>query len=337
MSKSELKKMKRMLGTIKSLGSLMPKKADDKYFSLLEDRIMNNLDTECPIIKTTMVDLIEGTLCEEDSKKIRLHLDSCKECKKEYDLTMSVLNSAEKVNTREEATDDYFSTLADIISNTASSNNELSICEMAQEKIVDELTGQTLPSQIKEHLKSCKDCKVEVERTKGLLSTLKELSVHLPNEQYFEQQLGTIDSKIEELPSHRLARPERKEQILTYIAGIIDTFKVTVMQPQVAIAGAALFALIIIGAKIHYSPESIEERQINLAEVLNRTNVLATKSNNAGFSNEVESGLNIYNATAAREKYLRDSISHPEDDQKLQLRSTGTAKVTKTKEMKRLN
>lgn len=310
MNKNELKKLRKVMGTIKTLEPSISKKADEKYFNSLEERIMKNIAVECPVVKTTMVDLIEGNLSEEEGKNILAHINSCKECTKEYNLVKDLLKNAESTVNTQASTEDYFGELANMISEATTGNTTLSICDIAQEKMINEEAGEPIPAEIKKHIDSCTKCKSEMAKIKTLMSTLKELSVHLPNEKYFEEQLSSIDAKIEQLPSHRLVRSQKVEKIASYIAAVIDTLKVTIMQPQVAIASAALFALIIIGAKFHYSPESIEERQINLSEVLNKSTVFA-----AGLGKT-------------------DSISHPEDDQKLEIHSTGTAKVIDKKRAK---
>jgi hypothetical protein len=321
MNKSELKKLKNMIGAIKSLNPAVSQKADQKYFDNLQDKIMSKIEGECPIVRSTMVDLIEGNLNELESKKILSHIESCQECAQEYKLVQAVLSNAETVETRGETIDDYFMDLEEAINNTT--GNKLSVCELAQEEMTKELTNEAIPADIKKHIDSCAECKKEMLRTQNILSSLKELSVHLPNETYFEEQLINIDAKVETLPSHRLARVEKREKFFTYIAGIIDAVKITIMQPQVAIASAALFALVIIGARFHYSPESIEERQINLSELLSRSTIVNPGLNNIEGSNRI--------------RVLSDSISKPEEDQKLHLQSTGTAKATNKNNSKRIN
>jgi hypothetical protein len=310
MSKNELKKLRKIMGSIKTLKPSISKKADEKYFNSLEERIMQNIAVECPVAKTTMIDLIEGNLSKEESKKILAHISLCKECTKEYKMLEGLLKNAESTVTTEASTDDYFGELESMISEATTGKTTLSLCEIAQEEMINELAGETIPAEIKKHIDSCPLCKAEILKTKTIMSTLKELSVHLPNEKYFEEQLSSIDARIEELPSHRIARSQKTGKIASYIVGMIDTLRATIMLPQVAIASAALFALIIIGARFHYSPESIEERQINLSEVLNKNNVFATNLSKT------------------------DSISHPEEDQKLEIRSTGTAKVIDKKSAK---
>lgn len=320
-NKDDIKKLKKLIRAIKSVGPAMPQKADDKYFESLEQRIMDELDSQCSVVKASMVDLIEGTVSEEDAKKIHSHIKSCKDCYNEFKLTEAVLINAKNIDTREESTDNYFGTLPERVSTAVNEGSKVSICETAQEHIVDLLIEEPVTSEIKKHIGLCPDCQKELADTRTIMSAVKNLSVPLPNEQFFAEQLQSIDAKIEELPSHRLAVSEKKEKILSYISGILDTFRVTIMQPQVAIATSAFIALMIIGGRFYHSPESIEEKQINLSEVLNRSTIVAARP-----------------FTTAKHRYTGDSISHPDEDSKLEIHSTGTAKAAeKKKTEKKLN
>ena len=159
-----------------------------------------------------------------------------------------------------------------------------------------------------------------------VIANLKKLSVILPSEQYFEAQLNEIDAVIETLPSYKTASAQRREKISDYVSGMLNTLRVTILQPQTAIAVSALVALLIIGGKMYYTRDRIEEKQINLSEVISKTNAVATGIDDKDHDRDRDSKttLKIDTATATRNR-LRDNISDPREDEKLEIKTTGSA------------
>jgi len=81
---------------------------------------------------------------------------------------------------------------------------------------------------------------------------------------------------------------------------------------------------------MYYSHDNIEEKQISLSEVISKTNTAANgvvlPSTDADRDRK-NGTMQIDAATAAREKYMNGSISDPKEDEKLELKTTGTAEV----------
>lgn len=329
MAKSNFKKTRSLVKNIKKLEVRLPKEADEKYFSVLENKIMHGINgLSCKEVRESFVDLCEDSLSPQRTKEIKDHIELCKECKEEYKTTINIISSLSKINTREESVDEYFSNLADKITEKAFENREDDVCSKAQDYIVNMFTEESIPADIKEHLASCKDCQFEVKTTEKMMNNLKRFSVPLPNEQYFEEQLNKIDAAIDLLPSPRIAKSRQTEKISNYILSIVDTIRVTILQPQAAIAVSALVALLIIGGRMYYSQDSIEERQINLSEVINKTSSVASSIQMEGdHDRDSKTTLQIDTATASRSRMLRENISDPKEDEKLELKTSGTAEA----------
>ncbi|MCX6112111.1 MAG: zf-HC2 domain-containing protein [Proteobacteria bacterium] len=332
MSNNDYKKLKGLVKNIKKLEIGLPKEADSEYFTNLENKIMKGLDCSCKEVRESLVDLFEGTLSKERTEQIEAHIESCCECKEEYKQTVTLISDLSKINTREEAVDEYFATLADRITEKVFEDKPSDLCETAQDYIVNTYTQDPIPSDIQKHINACKTCQHEIKATERIITNLKRLSMPLPSEQYFNAQLKRIDAAIEMLPAHRTARAERRERITSYVADILNTFRVTIMQPQAAIAVSALVAILIIGGRMYYRQDRIEERQINLSEVMSKTNAVATGINpdrdrDRDRDRDSKTTLQIDTATATRNKYMKENISDPREDEKLELKTTGTAEI----------
>jgi len=292
---------KRLLKTIKKGVQVeLPKEANEHYFNNMEQEITNKIEL-CKNVQQSLVDFCEGTLSAEQSDLIKTHVHECDSCKKEYLLTQKLLATA--VETAPES--NYFEKMAEKI------NDRIAIpCKEAQEYISFLYTGEEIPVNMAKHLKECKECKQEAIEMEYLIHQMHKLSVPMPNEKFFQQQLYSIDVMIEALPSKRIAREESKE-VVGYFAGMIDSIRTTLLQPYAAIAVSAMVAVLVIGAKFYSSKESIEEKQISLSEVINKTNSVADRL------------------------HRTNGIADPTEDERIQMNSTGTAK--KEDKNKKLN
>ena len=245
----------------------------------------------CKNIQQSLVDFCEGALEKEQHNVIKAHIDNCDSCKKEYLLTQKLLAAATDVNPGET----YFEKMAEKI------NEKISVvCKEAQEHIAFLYSEEPIPADIAKHLKECNDCKQEVIKMENMMVQMHKLSVPMPNERFFQQQLYSIDRIVETLPSKRIASVEPKE-VVGYFAGIFDTVRTTLLQPYAAIAVSAMVVLLVVGARFYSSKESIEEKQINLSEVINRSDSVA-------------------------DRIGPEKITDPAEDDRIQMNSTGTAK-----------
>jgi len=300
-------KIKDLLKGIKGLESKLPSKADKKYFEQLEGRIMLKIkDAEvlvaCPEVKESLVDFIEGNIPANKKVSIKKHLESCNTCFSEYMITKTVMEDAEHVH----VTEACFEELSEKI------NNEISLCETAQDHIANEYTGDPVPWKIKKHIETCQECQKTVMVTKSIIENLNRLSVPMPNEKFFEEQLHKIDRAIEFSHSSKM---ERHKEVRGYFTGIMDTLRVTLLQPYAAISISAMVALLIIGGKFYSSKDNIEEKQINLSDLINRANTVTS-------INE-ENGLRV--------TQIKEGIQDPSEDERLQLKTTGSAKCDPVK------
>jgi len=293
--------IKRLLKTIKhGVRVKLPKEADEHYFNNMEQDIISKLEI-CRNLQQCLVDFCEGALNKEQSDVIKAHIDKCESCKKEFLLTQKLLAAAAETNPGET----YFDKMAEKI------NEKISVeCKEAQEYIAFFYTDEAVPSNIVKHLKECKECKQEVAKMEYMLEQMHKLSVPMPNEKFFQQQLYSIDRIVETLPSKRISSVESKE-VVGYFSGIFDTVRATLLQPYAAIAISAMVTLLVVGARFYSSKDSIEEKQINLSEVINNSSSVA--------------------------KSIRQSkgITDPTEDERIQMNSTGTAK--KEDKNKKLN
>ncbi|MFH1222959.1 MAG: zf-HC2 domain-containing protein [Pseudomonadota bacterium] len=314
-------KIKNLLKGIKKLEHKLPGAANRTYFEQLETKIASRIkDEETPIvckdIQQSLVDFLEGNMVFDKKIEVKKHLESCDECFQEYTITKNALEDALQVNVPEE-------NLAMVSERI---NNEINFCETAQEHIANEFTGDPVPWKIRAHIETCPKCKKVAELTHSIVESVKRLSVPMPNEKFFEVQLSKIDRAIEVLPS---ARMERKAQISSYFNGIMDTLRGTLFQPYAAISVSAMLVLLIIGGRFYSSKDSIEEKQINLSEVISRANAVAE-------INE-ESGLKIDQTAKVSRQYLKENIQDPFEDEKLQIKSTGTAADKDRDRTKKIN
>ncbi|MEI6092114.1 MAG: zf-HC2 domain-containing protein [bacterium] len=333
MAKSSFKNTRKLINNIKKLEVCLPQEADQKYFTTLENKIMHGIDgLSCKDVRESLVDLFEDSLSPERAKEINEHISLCKECKEEYKTTANLISSLSKIETKECAVDDYFTNLAEKITEKAFENRTPETCTTAQDYLVNILMEEEIPADIKKHIDSCEGCQQEMKMTEKMMESLKRFSVPLPNEQYFEAQLNKIDAAIELLPSPRIAKSQQREKISNYVISIFDTIRITILQPQAAIAVSALVALLIIGGRMYYRQDSIEERQINLSEVINKTNSIASRAkfgaeDDHDRDRDHKTTIKIDTATASRSKLLRDNISDPREDEKLEIKASGTAEV----------
>jgi Putative zinc-finger len=245
----------------------------------------------CNNIQQSLVDFCEGALDKEQRNVIKEHIDGCKSCEKEYLLTKKLLASATEINPGEK----YFENMAEKISDKISVE-----CKEAQEYITYLYTDEAIPAKVAKHLQECAECKQEALEIVNLLTQMHKLSVPMPNERFFQQQLYSIDRIIETLPSKRIAKVESGE-VAGYFAGIFDVIRTTIMQPYAAIAVSAMVVLLVVGARFYSSKDSIEEKQINLSEVINKNNSVA-------------------------DRIGPEKITDPSEDERIQMNSTGTAK-----------
>jgi len=341
MSKNDFKKLRVLVKSIKKMQLALPKEADNEYFANLENKIMQGLDHSCKEIRESFVDLFEGTLSKERTAEIKSHIDLCHECKTEYNQTVEIISNLSKIDTHEEAVDDYFTTLADRITDKVFEEKVSDFCEAAQDYIINKHVEEPIPSNIQVHIDTCHACQIEMKATDSVIANLKKLSIILPSEQYFQAQLNQIDAVIETLPSYKTSSAQRRERISDYVSGILDTLRVTILQPQAAIAVSALVALLIIGGKMYYTHDRIEEKQINLSEVISKTNAVAAtgiddKDRDHDRDRDSKTTLKIDTATAARNR-LRDNISDPKEDEKLEIKTTGSAENKDRDRDKKLN
>ncbi len=338
MSKNDFKELRGLVKNIKKMEIGLPKEADSEYFASLENKIMQNIDCSCKDIRESFVDLFEGTLSKERTSEIKAHIDLCLECKAEYDQTVEIISNLSKIDTHEEAVDDYFTSLADRITKKVFEEKTSDFCEAAQDYIINKHTEEPIPTNIQKHIDTCHTCQMEIMTTDAIIANLKKLSIVLPSEQYFEAQLNRIDAVIETLPSHKTAVAQGREKISNYVSGLLDTLRVTILQPQAAIAVSALVALLIIGGKMYYTHDRIEEKQINLSEVISKTNAVATGIDDKDRDHDRDSKttLKIDTATATRNR-LRDNISDPKEDEKLEIKTTGSAENKDKDRDKKLN
>lgn len=284
--------MKRLLKAIKyGVKVELPKEADDHYFNKMEHDVESKIEI-CKNIQQSLVDFCEGALDKDQLNVIQTHIDSCESCKKEYLLTQKLLAAA----TEAAPSETYFENMAAKIDQRISV-----VCKDAQEYISFLYTDEEVPADVAKHLEECHECKQEVLEIEHMLVQMHKLSVPMPNEKFFQQQLYSIDRIIDTLPSKRIASVESKE-VAGYFSGIFDTLRQTLLQPYAAIAVSAMVALLVVGARFYSSKDSIEEKQINLSEVINNTSSIANSI------------------------HKTNGITDPIEEERIQLNSTGTAK-----------
>jgi hypothetical protein len=168
-------------------------------------------------------------------------------------------------------------------------------------------------------MEECAECKKEIAFVENMLEQMHKLYIPVPNEKYFQQQLYKIDNIIETLPSKRIIRVESKE-VSGFFASLFDTMRSTLLQPYAAIAVSAMVVLLVIGARFYSSKESIEEKQINLSEVINNKRSIAESINGNEFS--------IHQAK---------NITTPIEDERIQMNTTGTAKEESKDKKKKID
>ncbi len=312
-----------MMKNIRSLGRT-PNQASDEYFNELQDKIMDKIEpcVDCCEVQESLVDLIEGTVNSDRQNKIIAHLDKCETCSKDYELTIKLMENTQEI--KEVAPNSsYFEALPGRIEQRLFEEGIQTPCEKTRLYLADKLSEQDIPKDVEEHLTECDDCSRELIIVEKMVSSLKTLYIPSPSQNYFEKMLEDIDRKIEALPSHRIV-PEYQKVSFKYLTDIFDALKTAFMHPYVAVALSAMITLVVIGGKFFSSPESIEEKQINLSDVISKspTNI----------DDGIEGGINIYSTAS------RDAISDPTEDEKLQINTTGTAKKEDPKDKnKKLN
>jgi len=295
---------KRLLRAIKnSVKVELPKEANERYFNKMEQDILSKIEI-CKNVQQSLIDFCEGSLDKEQLAVIKAHIDECEPCKKEYLLTQKLLADAATEAVPEE---NYFENMVDKISKKLSI-----VCKEAQEYIACLYTEEKIPAHIANHLKVCNECKQEIAKMEYMMVQMHKLSVPMPNEKFFQQQLYSIDCIIETLPSKRIASVESKE-VSGYFTGIFDVIRTTLLQPYAAITISAMVTLLVVGARFYSSKDSIEEKQINLSEVINNS------------------------SSVARNIRQAKGITDPTEDERLQMNSTGTAKEESKNKNKRIN
>jgi len=312
MRKNEFSKLRIVMKEIKSLGK-MPKEADPAYFESLQDKIMDKIESQvdCSEVQECLVDFIENNIPEKRAVKIRKHIDQCETCTKDYQLSLTLVSSAKGIRASG-PNDTYFESLTEKIEQRIFEEGiQTTICEKTRLFITDKLAEQEIPKEVEAHLVECEECAREVIVVDRILSNLKALYIPSPSQKYFEEMLENIDRKIECLPSHRII-PEYQRVSFRYLADIFDTLKTAIMHPYVAVALSAMVTLVVVGGKFFSSPDVIEEKQINLSDVISK--------NPTDMDNQKEGGINIYTTA------YKDLISDPKEDEKLQINTTGTAK-----------
>ncbi len=319
----EALKLKKLLQQLKTL-KRVPKEADDAYFSSLQDKIMEKITPttiECEEVQENLVDLIESNIDKEKMELINKHLENCANCSKDLLLTKSILDNEEHIKATA-PNNPYFEALPGKIEQRLFEEGVQTPCERTRLYIADKIFDEALPEDIQNHLSECEECAREVVTVEKMLSSLKMLYIPTPSQKYFEEMLENIDRKIEVLPSHRIV-PEYQKISLKYLTDIFETFKTAIMHPYVAVALSATVTLVVVGGRFFSSPESIEEKQINLSDVISSTRPLNSDIDQTG------SSINVYSTA------YKDNISHPVEDEKLQINTTGTAK--KEDKNKKLN
>lgn len=313
MAKKGQADLKKMIKNIKSL-ERTPKDADNKYFDDLQDRIMDKISPmiECEEVQESLVDFIENSLDKEKVSDIKKHIEHCVSCKKNFELTKKLVENTEQMRTAAPDSS-YFEALPGRIEQRLFEEGIQTPCEKARLYIADKLFEEELPSDVEKHLIECEECARETIFVQKLMENLKELYIPTPSQKYFEEMLENVDRKIEALPSHRIV-PEFQKVSIRYLADIFDTLRAALMHPYVAVALSAMVTLIVVGGKFFYGPESIEEKQINLSDVIGSTRAVEDDNSLTG------SGINVYSTA------YKDAISDPSEDERLQIDTTGTAK-----------
>ena len=162
MSNNNFKKLRGLVNNIKKVEIGLPKEADNEYFANLENKIMQNLDCSCRDIRESFVDLFEGTLSKERTTKIKCHIEACHECKTEYDQTVELISNLSKIDTNEQSVDEYFTTLADRITEKVFEEKKSDLCEAASNYIISKHTEEPIPSNIQKHIDTCHSCQMEI-------------------------------------------------------------------------------------------------------------------------------------------------------------------------------
>ena len=324
MAKNDHWRLRKLIKGVASLGRT-PKDADEAYFENLQDKIMAKIEPqlECCEVQENLVDLIEGTINEEKSQKMHKHLEQCEACTKDYELTLKLVESTDDIRAIA-PNSSYFESLPGRIEQRLFDEGIQTPCEKAMLYIADKLADEELPKDVEAHLEECEDCARELVNVENMIGHLKDLYIPSPSQKYFEEMLENIDRKIEALPSHRID-PEYQKVKVGYLADLFDSLRTAIMHPYVAVALSAMVTLIVVGGKFFSSSQNIEEKQINLSDVISKspTNV----------DDQMESGINVY-STAHRD----DGISDPTDDERLQINTTGSAKKEDAKDKnKKLN
>ncbi len=304
----------------------MPKEADHAYFDNLQDKIMNKISPaiECSEVQESLVDLIENTIDKEKAAEIHKHMEHCETCTKNFELTKKLVENTGKIRAAAPESS-YFEALPGRIEQRLFEEGVQTPCEKARLYIADKILEEELPGDVEKHLIECDDCAKEVIVVQKMMENLKELYIPTPSQKYFEEMLESVDRKIEALPSHRIV-PEYQKVSIKYLADIFDTLRTALMHPYVAVALSAMVTLIVVGGKFFYGPQSIEEKQINLSDVIGSTNVIEDERD------MTSSGINVYSTA------YKDSISDPIEDERLQINTTGTAKKEDEKDKnKKLN
>jgi len=223
----------------------LPNKADDNYFSNLNNKISDKINLICSDVEELLVDYIEGTLNKPNNfdKKILVenHLELCKSCTQEYFLTKKVteLNYKEQKNTEE-----YFNKLADKITDKIFSKVD-NICEKAQEYIPHTYTGEEIPKAHKNHLSTCQTCQTELLETDSLLNNIKTLEVAIPDNSYFDALSYRIEKAVELLPSYKNSE---KTSFKTSLSNFINF----ILKPQIAVTSTAVISLLVFATLTFY-------------------------------------------------------------------------------------
>ncbi len=323
MRRKVISRLRKIIKGIKSLGK-MPKEADAVYFENLQKEIMNKIEPQihCCEVQECLVDFIEHNVPEETSAKVKAHIEQCDTCTKNYQLSLTLIENAKGIRAIG-PNETYFESLPEKIEQRIFEGDIHTLCEKTRLYITDKLLDQEISKEIEAHLVECEECAREVVVVEKMLNSLKSLYIPSPSQKYFEEMLENIDRKIEILPSHRII-PEYQRVSFRYLTDIFDTLKTAVMHPYVAVALSAMITLIVVGGKFFSSPEAIEEKQINLSDVISKSPTTE--------DDQKEGGISIYTTA------YKDLISDPKEDEKLQINTTGTAKKEDDKDRpKRLN
>jgi hypothetical protein len=289
---------KKLLENIKALKRKLPGKS---YFNSLEKKVEEKIKKECLYVENLLLDYLENNISKSNKERLENHIKICKNCKKELELTKSLLENKNLANTD----DNYFENLTNsILDKTIYEKTPK--CEIAENYLIDILEEEKVNEEISSHVKACPHCQKELLSIKNLVEKTKELEIIKPNESFFIKQLNSINTKVDKINSENLEKTFNNFR--NYMSDLIESVKIIILRPSTAMALSIMLIIFFIGSNFFNLKEN---REINFSE----------NNLNSSFAN-------------TEETIIKNKVSTPLEDEKIELKQTGTAKKKDDKKSK---